>query len=38
MYRGGKVSSNSFTHPNLPTLIEPKPTKLLVWLNGYQPN
>ena len=36
--KGGKVSLNSFVHPNQPILIEPKPTQLLVRLNGHQPN
>ena len=36
--RGGKVSSNPFAHPNPPTIIEPKPTQLLIVLNRYQPN
>ena len=36
--RGGKVNPNPFAHPNLPTVIEPKLTQLLVGLNGHQPN
>ena len=36
--KGGKVSPNPFVCPNSSTLIEPKPTQLLVGLNGYQPN
>ena len=35
--RGGKINPNPFTHLNPPTLIEPKPTQLLVGLNGHQP-
>ena len=35
---GDKISPNLFAHPNLLILIEPKPTQLLVGLNGYQPN
>ena len=37
-YKGDKVSSNLFIYLNLSTLIEPKLTKLLVGLNGYQLN
>ena len=36
--RGGKVSPNPFARPNPLTLIEPKPSQLLVGLNEYQPN
>ena len=36
--RGSKVSPNPFVYPNPPTLIEPKPTQLLIELNGHQPN
>ena len=42
--RGGKVNLNPFTHPNpfahpnSLTLIELKPTQLLIELNGYQLN
>ena len=36
--RGGKVSLNPLAHSNPPILIEPKPTQLLVELNGHQPN
>ena len=38
LIRGGKVSLNSFAHLNPPTLIEPKPTQLLVGLNEHQTN
>ena len=34
-FMGDKVRPNSFAHPNLPTLIEPKPIQLLVGLNGH---
>ena len=36
--RGGKVSQNPLVHPNPPTVIESKPTQILVGLNGHQPN
>ena len=36
--RDDKVSPNLFVHPNSPTLIESKPTQLLVGLNGHKPN
>ena len=35
---GGKVSSNPFVRPSPPILIKPKPTQLLIGLNGHQPN
>ena len=36
--KGGKVNPSPFAHPNPSTLIELKPTQLLVGLNGHQPN
>ena len=33
--RGGKISPNTFVHPNPPTLIEPKPNQLLFGLNVH---
>ena len=36
--KGDKVSTNPFVHLNLPTLIVPKLIKLLIGLNGHQPN
>ena len=36
--RGGKICPNPFACPNPPTLIKPKPTQLLIRLNGHQPN
>ena len=38
IFRGGKISPNPFVHLNPLTLIEPKPTQLLIGLNGHQLN
>ena len=38
IFRGGKVNSNPFVYLNPLTLIEPKPTQLLIGLNGHQLN
>ena len=36
--RGGKINLNPFVHLKPPTLLKPKPTQLLIGLNGHQPN
>ena len=38
IFRDGKVSPNPFVYLNTLTLLEPKPTQILIGLNGHQLN